>query len=99
MDQHTHSPHPGAGAPSPAEVKKRYFEFFPVGTHREVLVLGDLVEQMPHWVGSLGHKVLCGARAGKCELCDQAGDSAHVDARQAEYIAPTYVRPWREREF
>ena len=93
-------PHSGAGggAFTPAQAKK-FFEFFSVGTHREVVLLGDLVEQPVHYVRSKGHKVLCGARVGPCQLCELSAHDGDTSTQQLEYYAPSYIRTWREREF
>jgi hypothetical protein len=103
MDTSVVSPNPGGvaarAALTPAEVKRRYFEFFPAGTHREVLIVGDLVEQFVHWVKGETNKKLCGARSGYCKLCEDSATSKDVGLRQVEYYAPAFVRPWREREF
>jgi hypothetical protein len=100
MDGPSIAPHPGGGALAlTPKQAKGYFEFFSVGTHREVLLLGDLVEQPVHYVRSKGHKVLCASRAGVCELCEKSADTDDVSTQQVEYYAAAYVRPWREREF
>lgn len=103
MEQSVHSPMPGADPVtpvlSPAEVKRKYFEFFDVGTHKEVLLLGDLVEQLVHWVQSKRHKVLCVARQRPCELCAKAATSDDVETLQSEFYAASFVRSWRERTF
>ncbi len=100
MDRSSISPgQTPVGTLTPAVVKSRYFEFFPAGTHREVLLLGDLVEQYVHRVNSKGYNVLCGARAGRCEMCEKAAESDDVGIQRVEYYAPSFVRPWRDREF
>jgi len=104
MDVHTHSPHGGdRGAAPPRDLTprlaKRYFEFFKPGTHREVLLLGDLVWHESHWIKSKGYKVPCGAQFGACELCLRNDTSDDIGPRQTEYLAPTMIRPWRDREF
>ena len=93
-------PHSGAGggAFTPAQAKK-FFEFFSVGTHREVVLLGDMVEQPVHYVRTKGHKVLCGARVGPCALCELAAHDGNTSTQQLEYYVPAYIRTWREREF
>lgn len=88
----------GGGTLTPKQAAD-YFEFFKSGSHREVLMLGDPVEQPVHYVKSKGHKVLCGARQGLCDLCEVAATSENVSTQQVEYYAPTYVRSWKEREF
>lgn len=88
----------GGGALTPRQAAD-YFEFFKSGSHREVLLLGDLIEQPVHYVKSKGHKVLCGARQGVCDLCEVAATSENVSTQQVEYYAATFVRSWKEREF
>lgn len=105
MDSLGISPIPGGGAAfaAPGQLTPKqagkFFEFFRAGSHREALLLGDLVEQQVHYVKSKGHKVLCAARAGFCELCEKAGESDDVGEQQTEFYAPSFVRPWKEREF
>lgn len=104
MDAYSHSAHGAGRANAPARdlsprQAKKFFELFRPGTHREVLLLGDLAEQLVHWVKSKGHKVLCAARQGPCELCAQAGESADISTRHSEYLAAALVRPWRDRLF
>ncbi|HEX4614240.1 MAG TPA: hypothetical protein VH092_39095 [Urbifossiella sp.] len=93
---------PGTGGPialSPKQAKN-YFEFFPSGSHREVLLLGELVEQWVHFVRTKGHKVLCAARHGPCELCEKAAiANDDISIRQTEYYAASYVRGWRDRQY
>jgi hypothetical protein len=88
----------GGGTLTPKQAAD-FFEFFKSGSHREVLLLGELIEQPVHYVKSKGHKVLCGARQGLCELCEVAGQSENVSTQQVEYYAATFVRSWKEREF
>ncbi|HYH68163.1 MAG TPA: hypothetical protein VD866_25950 [Urbifossiella sp.] len=84
---------------TPAQAKK-FFEFFPTGSEREVLLLGDLVEAQVHWVKSFGHKVRCSASSGHCDLCIIVGEGNNeVGIRQTEYTAPAYVRPKRQKQF
>jgi hypothetical protein len=100
MEQSVRSPVDGGpGVLTPTQVKSKYFEFFEAGSHHEVLLLGDLVEQYVHWVRSKGHKVLCTARVAPCGLCERALASDDVSTHQVEYYAPAFVRGWRERTF
>lgn len=78
---------------------KEFFEFFRKGSHREVLFLGELVETPVHFVKSKNHKVLCGARVGRCPLCEIAATSDDVSNQQLEYNAPAFVRQWNERDY
>jgi hypothetical protein len=99
MDGSVYSPVSG-GVPSLTPKQAgRYFEFFRAGTHREALLLGDLVEQQVHYVKSEGHKVLCKARGGFCDLCEKAGAGDDVGVQQTEFYGPSFVRAWKEREF
>ena len=100
MDASVHSPTSGtAGALTPALVKSKYFEFFPGGTHREALLLGELVEQYVHRIRSKGYNVLCGSRAGRCDLCERAAESDDIGVQRSEYYAAGFVRVWREKMF
>ena len=90
-------PELAGGTLTPKQAKK-FFEFFSPGTEREVLVLGDLAEQHVHYVRSKGHKVLCGARVGRCDLCEKAGSSDDVSDQQVEYYAASFVQAPKDRE-
>lgn len=83
----------------PADVEARWFEFFPVGSTREVLLLGDVMDLLVHYVKDSRRKKLCKSEYAPCELCDEAASSRNVEACQAEYYAPAYVRRPKEAEF
>jgi hypothetical protein len=99
------APNAGLGVPTPQPVQLTpkqagdFFEYFPVGCHKECLLLGELSEQYVHFVRSKNHKVLCGSRQGFCELCEQADTSADISTAQREYYAPSFVRNWKDREW
>ena len=81
----------GASALTPRQART-YFEFFRAGTHREVLLLGDLVEQPVHFVRSKGHKVLCASRVAVCDLCEISATDADVSTQQVEYYGAMFIR-------
>lgn len=75
-----------------------FHEFFKVGFHREVLLLGDPAEQWVHHVERRKRKI-CTSSAGRCALCEAAPFDRDIEPRQLEYVAPAYVRPLKESEF
>lgn len=83
----------------PSEVETEFFEFFPKSSRREVLLLGDVVDLLVHYLPGSRRKKLCASEVGPCDLCDLAATSPDVEACQAEYYAPAFVRRPREREF
>lgn len=101
MERPVFHPDTGDGASVPTltpRQARKHFEFFKVGSHREVILLGELVEQRVHYVRSKNHKVLCSSRLGACALCEKAGESDDVSDLQVEYYGAAFVRLWLERE-